>query len=92
MKLKHELHEQDYAYYRELIWKNALYLFENKHNYSNNYIIKNQIKYINSFNLKGNNKNNKYKSVQILKNYFNNSNKLLAEQIFINTIIKKINI
>ncbi len=81
--------EQDRTYYRELIWKNALDLFEKRKGMSQKSIIKSQKTFINSFQLRGK-YHNKYKSVQILENYFKNPNKLLGEQIFYNTIYNKV--
>jgi hypothetical protein len=79
--------EQDRTYYRELIWRNALDLFNNKKNKTDKFIINSQKKYIDSFNM---NYKNKYKSLDILNNYFKNPDKNLGEQIFWNTINKKI--
>jgi uncharacterized pyridoxamine 5'-phosphate oxidase family protein len=81
-----KLTEQDKTYYRKLIWNNALELFEKKNSFSHKSIIKSQKRFINNLNITG---KNRYKSVEILNNYFKNSNKLLAEQIFYNTINKK---
>ena len=78
--------EQERNYHRLLIWENVLYLFENKKSLSNKLIIKFQKRLINKLNIIG---KNKYKSIEILNNYFKNPNKLLAEQIFYNTINKK---
>ena len=80
--------EQEYSYQRELIWQNTLDLFEKRNSYTVKSLIKIQKKYINNLNIIG---KNKYKSIEVLNNYFNNPNKLLAEQIFYNTIKKKIN-
>jgi len=78
--------EQECTYHRELIWQNVLELFEKKY-LTQKSIIKSQKKFINSLNING---KNKYKSIEILSNYFNNPNKLLAEQIFYNTLNKKL--
>ena len=78
--------EQEYSYLRELIWQNTLDLFEKRNSYTVKSLIKKQKKYINNLNIIG---KNKYKSIEVLNNYFNNPNKLLAEQIFYNTIQKK---
>ena len=80
--------EQDRTFHRELIWKNALDLFENRKGMTNLSIIKSQKKFINLLNMP--NSKNKYKSVEILKNYLKNPNKLIAEQVFYNTMKKKI--
>lgn len=81
--------EQDRTYFRELIWKNTLDLFQKRKSMSPKSIISMQRKFINSFNLKGNSKSNKYKTIEILETYFKSSNKLLAEQVFYNTVLKK---
>ena len=81
-----KLTEQERTYHRELIWANVLELFGKK-NLTQKSIIKSQKKFINSLNIIG---KNKYKSIEILNNYFNNPNKLLAEQIFYNTLYKKL--
>ena len=81
--------EQDCTYMRELIWKNALDLFKKRKGQSASSIIKMQRKFINELYLKGGKNSNKYKSVELLQNYFKNPNKHLAEQIFYNTIRKK---
>lgn len=82
--------EQDRTYYRELIWKNALELFEKRNVLPQNAIINSQMRYINSFSLKGSKKSNKYKTIELLNTYFKSSNKLLATQVFYNTVLKKI--
>ena len=81
--------EQDRTYYRKLIWENALELFEKRKGMSEKSIIKTQNKFINNFNIKGGKKSNKYKTIELLKNYFRSSNKPLAEQIFYNSVLKK---
>jgi len=79
--------EQTNSYYRQLIWENALSLFEKKSGMTEKSIIKAQKKFINSFDsIKG---KNKYKTIEVLNNYFKNPNKLLATQIFWNTFNKK---
>tara|TARA_Y100000590_G_C15220531_1_gene826050 strand:+ start:132 stop:404 length:273 start_codon:yes stop_codon:yes gene_type:complete len=80
--------EQERTYNRQLIFENVLDLFEKKNGLTYKSIIKSQKKLINNLNILG---KNKYKSIEILNNYFKNPNKLLAEQIFYNTINKKIN-
>ena len=85
--------EQDRSYFRELIWKNALDLFERRSGMTPSSILKTQRKFINSFNLKHGNKNdrrNKYKTVELLDTYFKSSNEKLAEQVFYNSVLKKI--
>jgi len=79
--------EQEQTFHRECIWENALDLFEKRKGLTYKSIIKSQKKLINSLNISG---KNKYKSIDVLNNYFNNNNKLLAEQIFYNTINKKV--
>ena len=86
----YKITEQDYTYFRELIWKNALDLFEKRKTMTPNSIIKIQRKYINNFNIKGGNKSNKYITVDLLNTYFNSLNKPLAEQVFYNTVLKKV--
>lgn len=81
-----KLSEQEKSYCRELIWKNTRDLFEKRNSIPPSIILKMQRRYINSFNIKG---KNKYKSVEILENYFKNPNKQLAEQIFWNTLYNK---
>lgn len=81
-----KLTEQDHVYHRELIWQNALDLFNKKNGLTHISIIKSQKKFINNLNING---KKKYKSIEVLNNYFKNPNKLLAEQIFYNTIYKK---
>lgn len=78
--------EQERTYHRELIWKNALDLYEKRKGLSHKSIIKSQKSLINNLNILG---KNKYKSIEVLDNYFKNPNKQLAEQIFYNTISKK---
>ena len=78
--------EQDKSYIRELVWKNAVELFEKKKSMSPNVILKTQKRLINKYNILG---KNKYKSVKVLENYFKNPNKHLAEQIFWNTVYHK---
>jgi hypothetical protein len=78
--------EQERTYHRELIWHNALDLFEKRKGLSHKSIIKSQKSLINNLNILG---KNKYKSIEVLDNYFKNPNKHLAEQIFYNTISKK---
>lgn len=79
--------EQDRTYHRELIWQNAVDLFNQKQGMTNKSIIKSQKKFINSFEM---NCKNKYKTLDILNNYLKNPNKHLGEQIFWNTVNKKI--
>ena len=69
--INYAITEQDRTYFRELIWKNALELFEKRNGMTHNSIIKTQKKYINSFNLKGGNNSNKFKTVELLDTYFN---------------------
>jgi hypothetical protein len=85
--------EQDRSYFRELIWKNALDLFERRSGMTPGSILKTQRKFINSFNLKHGNKNDrriKYKTVELLDTYFKSSNEKLAEQVFYNSVLKRI--
>ena len=80
--------EQEKTYHRQLIWNNVLDLFQKKNSLTHKSIIKSQKTLINNLNILG---KNKYKSIEVLNNYFKNPNKLLAEQIFYNTIYKKCN-
>lgn len=80
--------EQEKTYHRQLIWNNVLDLFQKKNSLTHKSIIKSQKTLINNLNILG---KNKYKSIEVLNNYFKNPNKLLAEQIFYNTINKKCN-
>ena len=80
--------EQEKTYHRQLIWSNVLDLFQKKNSLTHKSIIKSQKTLINNLNILG---KNKYKSIEVLNNYFKNPNKLLAEQIFYNTIYKKCN-
>jgi hypothetical protein len=82
-----KLTEQERSYHRELIWQNAYDLYEKKSGLTHKSLIKSQKSFINSLGTLG---KNKYKSIDILNNYFKNPNKHLAEQIFINTICKKV--
>ena len=79
--------EQERTYLRYLIWKNAQDLFEKKNHLNHKSIIKSQRNFINNINVLV---KNKYKSIEVLNNYFKNPDKYLAEQIFNNTIIKKL--
>lgn len=87
-KVTNKLSEQDKTLIRELIKENAIDLFSKRKGMTQNSIIKAQKKFIHSFNIfNGKNKTNKtYKTINILNNYFSNPNKLMAEQIFWNTI------
>lgn len=78
--------EQERSFHRELVWQNALDLFEKRNGQTHKSVIKSQKSFINNFNILG---KNKYKSIEVLNNYFKNPNKFLAEQIFYNTINKK---
>jgi hypothetical protein len=82
---------QEQSYIRELIWQNAYELFINRktHNHTIKTIVDSQKTYIKQFNIS---KLFKHKSINALEQYYRNPNKMLAEQIFYNTIYKKINI
>lgn len=82
-----KLTEQERTFLRELVWKNALDLFEKKEGLTSKSMIKIQKRFINDLNITG---KNKYKTIEILNNYFKNPDHFLAEQIFYNTINKKI--
>ena len=93
VKTVYKTTEQDRSYFRELIWKNALDLFERRSGMTPSSILKTQRKFINSFNLNHGNKNDrriKYKTVELLDTYFKSSNEKLAEQVFYNTVLKRI--
>ena len=79
--------EQDRVYHRELIWKNAFDLFENRKYLTPRVILRHQRKFINDLGLEG---KNRYKTVYLLNTYFQSRNKLLAEQIFYSTFLNKI--
>lgn len=82
-----KLTQQDIDYRRELVWLNALDLFNKKNNFTHKSIINAQKKYIHHLNLLG---KNKYKTVYALDNYFKNPDKNIAETIFNMTVDKKI--
>ena len=81
--------EQEKTYLRELLWINVVKLFGKKNTMNPKTIINLQKKLVNSYNILG---KNKYKTVNVLVNYFNNPNKALSEQIFWNTIKNKVNL
>lgn len=78
---------QDRSYHRELIWKNSIKLFQNRNSMTSKSILRSQRSFINSLELTG--KNN-YKTVDILNNYFKSKDKYIGEQIFWNTVLKKV--
>jgi hypothetical protein len=82
-----KLTEQECSFLRELVWKNALNLFEKKESLTHKSLIKIQKRFINDLNITG---KNKYKTIEIFNNYFKNPCPFLGEQIFYNTINKKI--
>ncbi len=85
-----KISEQDKIYHRKLIWNNALNLltdFDKTKFENNEYILRNQTKFINNINVYG---KNKYKSVEILNTYLKSEDKDLAKQVFWNTIKNKI--
>ena len=78
---------QDRSYHRELIWKNSISLFEKRNIMTSKSILHSQHSFINSLELK---EKNRYKTVHILDNYFKSKDKGLGEQIFWNTVLKKV--
>ncbi len=80
--------EQEKIELRKLCWENVIDLFNKKKSMPPKTIIKTQIKLLNKYKIIG---KNKYKTVKVLQNYFNNPNKELAEQIFWNTVKNKTN-
>jgi len=88
MKTFKAISAQDKTYLRKLSWENVVELFNKKNYMSYKSIIKSQIRFLNLNNIDG---KNRFKTIIVLENYFKNPNKHLAEQIFWNTIKKKIN-
>lgn len=78
---------QDRTYHRELVWKNAVKLFEKRNGMTPKSIINTQKAFIHNLQLSG---KNKYKTIDILQNYLKNPNKIIAEQIFWTSIYSKI--
>ena len=81
--------EYDRIYHRELIWRNAYELYKRRSGLTAKTIIKQQIRYINSFDFEG---KNKYKSVDCLRQYLHTGelSKGIAEQTLLNTFSRKI--
>lgn len=79
--------QQDRSYHRELIWKNAIELFQKRNNMNSKSILRTQRSFINNLDVTG---KNSYKTIDVLNNYFKNLNKNLAEQVFWNTVLKKV--
>lgn len=80
---------QDCSYHRELIWENAVKLFEKRNNMTSKSILRSQRTFINNFQLMG---KNRYKTIEILNNYFKSKDKELGKQVFWNTVLKKVKI
>jgi len=80
---------QDRSYHRELIWENAIKLFEKRNIMTQKSILRSQRAFINYMELNG---KNRYKTIDILNNYFKSKDKGLGEQIFWNTVLKKVKI
>ena len=78
---------QDRSYHRELIWENAVKLFEKRNSMTSKCILRSQHAFINCLELTG---KNRYKTVDILNNYFKSKDKSLGEQVFWNTVLKKV--
>ena len=80
---------QDHSYHRELIWENTIKLFEKRNNMTSKSILRSQRTFINNFQLMG---KNRYKTIEILNNYFKSKDKELGKQVFWNTVLKKVKI
>ena len=80
---------QERSYHRELIWENAVKLFEKRNSMTSKCILRSQRAFINCLELTG---KNRYKTVDILNNYFKSKDKNLGEQVFWNTVLKKVKI
>ena len=82
--------EQELTMIRKDIWKNAYELFNNYKNYQENpkSILKQQRKYINSFNIPYT--KNKYKSIKYLEDFIKSPDKELGKQRFYNSIYIKV--
>ena len=78
---------QDRSYHRELIWENAVKLFEKRNSMTPKCILRSQRAFINGLELTG---KNRYKTVDILDNYFKSKDKELGKQVFWNTVLKKV--
>lgn len=78
---------QDRSYHRELIWENALKLFEKRNSMTSKCILRSQRAFINGLELTG---KNRYKTIDILDNYFKSKDKELGKQVFWNTVLKKV--
>ena len=79
--------EQDLTHERELIWKNLITIFNEKKNIPDELLIRRQKKMINLTNIYG---KNKFKSITVLNNYLTSKDKLLGEQVFWNTVNRKL--
>ena len=80
---------QDRSYHRELIWENAVKLFEKRNSMTSKCILRSQRAFINRLELTG---KNRYKTIEILNNYFKSKDKELGKQVFWNTVLKKVKI
>ena len=78
---------QDCSYHRELIWENTVKLFQNRNSMSSKSILRSQYSFINGLECKG---KNRYKTVDVLNNYFKTKDKNIGEQVFWNTVLKKV--
>ncbi len=78
---------QDRSYHRELIWENAIKLFEKRNSMTSKCILRSQRAFINNLELIG---KERYKTVNVLNNYFKSKDKGLGEQVFWNTVLKKV--
>ena len=78
---------QDCSYHRELIWENTVKLFQNRNSMSSKSILRSQYSFINGLECTG---KNRYKTVDVLNNYFKTKDKNIGEQVFWNTVLKKV--
>lgn len=78
---------QERSYHRELIWKNAIELFQKRNSMNSKCILRTQRSFINNLQVTG---KNRYKTIDILNNYFKSKDKYLGEQVFWNTVLKKV--
>lgn len=78
---------QDRSYHRELIWENAVKLFEKRNSMTSKCILRSQRAFINGLELTG---KNRYKTIDVLENYFKSKDKDLGKQVFWNTVLKKV--
>ena len=82
--------EQEKTMIRKDIWDNALELFNDYKNFKENpnSMLRQQRKFINSFNLP--HSKNKYKSVKYLEDFIKSPDKDIGKQRFLNSIYSKV--